>query len=142
MTYDRIDWHSGNNFPKELPLKNGGTHIGMFLTWIINNNLIGQLHIEKSQDSIEKVKNREMTGAQFLIKECDSKFWAEDLNDEGNRFAKFYYANENDYGQYIDDYSVVFNNYETLFHVEDNWENYKKIESVITKSYNNWKGNK
>lgn len=139
MTYDRIDWHTGSNFPKELSFKNGGTHIGMFLTWIIDNNLIGQLHIENSKESIEKVKNRKMTGAEFLIKECDSKFWAEDLNEEGNRFAKFYYASENDYGQYIDDYAEVFDKYETLFHVDDNWDNYKKIEPVITKMYKNWK---
>ncbi|MFC7774001.1 DUF7832 domain-containing protein [Flavobacterium sp. GCM10027622] len=141
MTYDRIDWHTGNNFPKGMPIKNGGTHIGMFLTWIIDNNLIGLMHIENSNDSIQKVKNREMTGAEFLIKECDSKFWPEDLNDEGNKFASFYYASENDYGQYIDDYAEVFDKYETLFHVGDNWDNYSKIEPVITKMYRNWKSN-
>jgi hypothetical protein len=140
MTYDRIDWHTGNNFPKELPFKNGGTHIGMFLSWIIDNDLIGLFHIENSKESVEKVKNREMTGTQFLIKECDSKLWPEDLNEEGNNFAKSYYANENDYGQYIDDYSIVFNNYETLYHVDDTWENYKKIEFVISKKYREWKG--
>jgi hypothetical protein len=139
MTYDKIDWHSGNNFPKELPPENGGTHIGMFLTWIITNNLIGLLHIENSKKSIEKVKNHQMTGKEFLVKECDSKFWDEDLNDEGNSFAKFYYANEDDYGVYIDDYSIVFNDYETLYHVEDNWINYNKIEPVITKRYKEWK---
>lgn len=139
MTYDRIDWHSGNNFPKELSFEKGGTHIGMFLTWIINNNLIGLLHIENSKESIEKVKSREITGKDFLIKECDSKFWSEDLNEEGNNFAKFYYADENDYGQYIDDYSEVFSQYKTLYHVEDNWENYDLISPVITKRYDEWK---
>ncbi|MCO6175380.1 hypothetical protein NHF50_10025 [Flavobacterium sp. NRK F10] len=139
ITYDRIDWHTGSNYPKELPFQNGGTHIGMFLTWIINNNLISSMHLENSKKSIEKVKAREMTGTQFLIKECDGKLWSEDLNKEGNSFAHFYYANEKDYGQYIDDYANVFNKYETLFHVEDNWGNYEKIEPVITKMYNEWK---
>ncbi|WP_406844822.1 hypothetical protein [Flavobacterium soyae] len=139
MTYDRIDWHSGNNFPKELPFENGGIHIGMFLTWIIDNDLIGLLHLENSKESIKKVKNREMTGTKFLIKECDSKFWSEDLNEEGNKFTNSYYANENDYGQYIDDYSEVFNHYKTLYHVDDNWENYNKIEPIITKRYSAWK---
>jgi hypothetical protein len=139
MTYDRIDWHSGNNFPKDLPSENGGIHIGMFLAWIINNDLVGLLHIKNSKESIEKVKNRKMTGKEFLVKECDSKLWPEDLNEEGNKFANFYYASEKDYGQYIDDYSEVFNQYETLYHVKDNWENYDLINPVITRKYNEWK---
>ncbi|WP_410220748.1 hypothetical protein [Pedobacter sp.] len=128
MTYDRIDWHTSNNFPKGLPNKNGGTHIGMFLSWIINNNLIGEFHLVNSLEAIEKVKNRTITGLDFLIKECDSKFWPEDLNEEGNKFASFYYANGDNYGQYIDDYAEVFDNYETLFHVEDSWDNYSRVE--------------
>lgn len=29
--YDRADWHSGGDFPKDLTDEAGGTHIGMFL---------------------------------------------------------------------------------------------------------------
>ena len=141
MIYDKIDWHSGNNFPKELPYENGGIHIGMFISWIINNDLVGLLHIENSKESIIRVKNRLMTGKEFLIKECDGKLWSEDLNKEGNSFSNFYYATEKGYGQYIDDYSVVFNDYETLYNVEDNWENYNKIEHIISKRFREWKAN-
>lgn len=141
MTYDRIDWHTNGNFPKDLPFENGGTHIGMFITWVINNNLISEFHLEKSIESIKKVKTQQMTGTEFLIKECDTKFWEEDLNSEGNSFSKFYYANNDDYGEYIDDYSKVFNEYETLYSVEDTWGNYSKIEPIITKKYSDWKNN-
>ncbi|MNK08447.1 hypothetical protein D3C87_263850 [compost metagenome] len=139
MAYDRIDWHSGNNFPRKLPSENGGTHIGIFLAWIINNDLIGVLHLEHSAELIEKVKKRQITGRDFFIKECDSKFWTEDLNEEGIEFANFYYSNEDNYGQYIDDYAEVFNDYETLYYVEDNWSNYDLINPVITKKYKGWK---
>lgn len=139
MAYDRIDWHSENDFPRNLPSENGGTHIGIFLAWIINNNLIGLLHLEHSMESIEKVKNRQITGRDFFIKECDSKFWTEDLNEEGIEFANFYYSNENDYGQYIDDYAEVFDEYTTLYHVEDNWRNYDLINPLITKKYTEWR---
>lgn len=138
MTYDRMDWHSENNFPENLPSENGGTHIGMFLAWIINNNLIGQLHLEHSIESIEEVKNRQITGRNFLIDECDSKFWPEDLDDEGIEFANFYYSNDSSCG-YADDYAEVFDQYETLYHVEDNWSNYDLINPVITKRYTEWK---
>jgi len=139
MTYDRIDWHSsGNDFPKNLSNEHGGTHIGMFMTWIIQNNLIGEFHLQDSQLSLEKVKNREMTGLEFLIKECDSKFWDEDLNDEGNKFAKYYYADQQ-YGDYIIDYEKTFSKYDNLYQVEDTWSNYDKIKSVIDKRFREWK---
>ena len=35
---DRADWHYGGDYPKELPIENGGTHIGMFINWIIDND--------------------------------------------------------------------------------------------------------
>ena len=71
---DKIDWHSGGNFPDDLPPENGGTHIGMFLAWIINNDLIGEMHLEDSIEFINSVKNREKTGRDFLIEQCDGKF--------------------------------------------------------------------
>jgi hypothetical protein len=38
---DRADWHYGGGdlYPKELPPENGGTHIGMYLAWIIQRGL-------------------------------------------------------------------------------------------------------
>ncbi|MCT3735613.1 hypothetical protein HZQ27_05180 [Elizabethkingia anophelis] len=139
MTYDRIDWHSeGDGFPKNISSDNGGTHIGMFSTWIIQNDLIGELHREESQESIEKVKNREMTGRDFLIKECDSKLWDEDLNEKGNRFAKYYFADNNGYKQYIIDYENLFLDYDNLYEIEDTWENYDRIRPVLDKRYLEW----
>jgi hypothetical protein len=42
MTYDKIEWYSGSDdFPKELPFKNGDILIGIFPAWIINNDLNG-----------------------------------------------------------------------------------------------------
>ncbi|MEJ7666788.1 MAG: hypothetical protein WKG07_48425 [Hymenobacter sp.] len=56
MAFDKMDWHYGSeNFPKHLPDENGGTHIGMYLAWIIENKMIGTLHQEDSPDEIAKV---------------------------------------------------------------------------------------
>ena len=38
MAIDRMDWHYGGDYPEGLPTENGGTHIGFYLTWIIQNN--------------------------------------------------------------------------------------------------------
>lgn len=136
MAIDRIDWHSGaDNFPSELKHEAGGTHIGMFIAWILNNNLEGELHRTESQESISKVKNREMTGTEFLINECDEKFWEDDLNTEGLEFTKFYYESN----AYFSDYEkALAANEPTLYHVPDTWDNYDKISVLIDKAYKKW----
>lgn len=134
MAYDKIDWHSGGDYPPDLPEENGGTHIGMFLAWAILNKLEGDLH--KSSGLISKVRDRSMTGRQFLESECDCKFTEEDLSEEGNEFASIYYEQN----QYLDDYSdVLGGGLPSLYHVEDTWENYDKLSPVIDSRYSRWK---
>lgn len=141
MSYDKIEWHSeGEGFPKDAETKNGGTHIGMFLTWVIQNDLIGELYIETSQESINKVKRQEMTGRDFLIEECDSKFYNEVLNDAGNEFVEYYYENDGD-ENYFGDYARVFSEYDNVYDVEDSWKNYDRIKPVISIRYQDWKNN-
>lgn len=141
MSYDKIEWHSeGEDFPEEAKPEDGGTHIGMFLTWIIQHDLIGKLYIEISKESINKVKKQEMTGRDFLIEECDSKFYNEVLNDEGNEFVEYYYEDDGD-GNYFGDYARVFNEYDNVYEVENSWENYDKIKPVIEMRYQEWKIN-
>ena len=36
---DQADWHYAGDFPRELPPEAGGTHIGMYLAWIIQRDL-------------------------------------------------------------------------------------------------------
>ena len=46
-----------------------------------------------------------MSGTAFLFKHCDGKFTDEDLNDQGNAFAKEYYGDD---GDYMQDYAGEF----------------------------------
>ena len=141
---DRADWHYGGDYPKNLPRTGGGTHIGMYLTWIIMSDLIGAIHTENSSSAIRAVKNREISGRDFLFEHCDGKFWAEDLTPEGQDFTKKYYLNPMDdrkaYGQYIIDYeNTLAGSLNSLYEVEDNWSNYDKISSVVDRRYRNYK---
>jgi len=142
MAIDRADWHYGGDYPKELPNENGGTHIGMFLAWIILNNLEGDLHREDSVESLAAVRARTMTGRDFLFSMCDERFWNDDLNDEGLAFALSYYSGPEGkgYGQYIDDYErTLGKELPSIYHIENSWENFDKLEPIITKAYTNWK---
>ncbi|MCK4663160.1 MAG: hypothetical protein KAT68_09865 [Bacteroidales bacterium] len=143
MTIDRIDWHSGGDYPEDLPHENGGTHIGFYISWILNNYLHGELHRESETDlkHVKKVINREITGLDFLISQCDEKFWDEDMNEEGNAFTEFYYSNEKT-SRFYDDYSnTLAQKLESIYHVENTWNNYDKLAKVIDKRYSDWKNN-
>src|SRR3978361_1838880 len=89
--YDDASWHYLGSYPKGLPQENAATHIGMFLTWCINNKFVSDDLLEDSREDIEKVKARQLTGAEFLWHNCDGKFTDEDLDQIGNGFAKDYY---------------------------------------------------
>jgi len=144
-SYDRMDWHYGGDYPENLPTENGGTHIGMFLAWIINNNLQGELHRQESNDSIRKVLTREWTGRDFLVNECDEKFWEDCMNDEGNEFTKFYYetVRESGVSYFLEDYSGLFGNaIESIYEVENTWDNYDRLKPLVDKRYEDWKAGK
>ncbi len=138
MGYDKMDWHYGGKYPAELPFENGGTHIGMFLAWCIINGLSGEFHDEESPEALKAVRERRMTGREFLQQMCDEKFWEEDLNDEGNRFAKHYYSGPDGkgYGTYLEDYEALLaQDLPSTYHVDDTWENYEKVAKRIAERY-------
>ena len=142
-TIDRMDYHYGGNFPKDLEYVCAGTHIGMYLAWIILNNLENPKLHEGAKNEIELLKKREITGREFLISNLDEKFLDSDLNEEGLAFTKSYYLNGDDYGEFIDNYISIFaddiKNKDSIYGVEDTWENYDNIEPLIAKKYIEWK---
>lgn len=149
--YDDASWHYGGEFPDDLPDECGATHIGMFLTWCIKNNLISDFLFEENKEDIERVRKGVLTGAEFLIENCDAKFTDQDLNDIGNEFAKNYSENETDFSNkfanYLEDYLSVFEQkakkngfeYETIYHVENTSENYLLLKPFIDKRFEQWK---
>lgn len=95
----------------------------------------GQIyHKTDSVESVAKVKSRKMTGTEFLIKECDEKFWEDDLNPEGLEFAKHYYESNAYYGDYE---AALVSSEPTLYHVRDTWDNYDKLSVYIDSAFKN-----
>ena len=138
MAYDRIDWHSETTDSLDLPEEAGGTHIGMYLAWAITRNLSGPFHEEESAEALSLLKSRKITGCQFLIEQCDTKFWEEDLSPEGNEFSKFYYEQH-----YFDDYvNTLAQELESEYYIEDTWENFDAIAHVIDQRFAKWKSSK
>lgn len=149
--YDDASWHYSGDFPEGLPQKNGATHTGMFLNWCIERNLVSEEFKEDAEEEIEKLKKREITGAELIIDSMDGKFSEYDLNDSGNAFAKDYYVDETDfgnrYGSFATDYINLFDSiaeesdfeYETFYHIEDTYENYDLMKQIIDHRFEEWK---
>lgn len=136
IVYDKAKYHYQGEFPNDISSDQAFVHTGMFLGWIIDNNLFSDEFEEDTQIEINNFKQRSISGTQIYML-CDGVLADDMLNDEGNKFAKFYFDFET--GQYLKDYEETFQNIATLYHVNDNWENYLKIKEVIDRRYKEYK---
>ncbi len=133
---DRADWHYGGNYPRELPPQNGGTHIGMYLAWIVHRGLGSEELAEMGGDTFQLVLERAVTGRDLLFKELDEKFFDRLLSEEGRNFTAAYY----DTNDYVNDYDrILGGTLASLYEVEDTWENYDKIARVIDERFSEWR---
>jgi hypothetical protein len=111
----------------------------MFVGWAILRGLEGEVHRNGSADAIAAVRERRMTGRDFLMRECDEKFTAKDLNDEGNAFAEAYFLKEGP-GGYLSDYEEALgDDLPSLYHVEDTWANFDKFALILDWRFAEWK---
>ncbi|MCJ8271049.1 MAG: hypothetical protein MJK04_16815 [Psychrosphaera sp.] len=129
MKYDDASWHFGGDYPSDLTQDNAYTHIGVFLTWALMNDLAGELHNEECPEDVEALKQRKMTGVEFLQKNCDGKFTDEDLNEVGNEFTSLIY---DDYMEFYLDILDPQDECESVYHIANTWQNYDKVAAVIT----------
>jgi hypothetical protein len=133
---DRADWHYGGDYPKDLPPENAGTHIGMYLAWIVHRNLGSDELVEMGGDTYKLVLERAVTGRDLLFRELDEKFFDRLLNQEGREFTAAYYETND----YVNDYDrVLGGNLASLYEVEDSWENYDRIARVIDERFAAWR---
>ena len=129
---------------------NSATHFGMFLTWCIDNNFIIEKPNKEFKQDIFNVKNRVLTGAEFLIKYYKNQFISSDFVELADKFASDYLDNSEVpilYSSYLDDYVVEFIqlykktnlNIENIEQVENNWQNYDYMKPIIDERFEEWK---
>jgi hypothetical protein len=138
MKYDDASWHYGGDFPKDLPTEAGATHTGMFLAWALLSGLGGVLHTQEFPENLDRLKSRSVTPGAFFLQACDGKFTDEDLNEEGNAFVPTYFDFQT--GQYLADYEkTVGTGFPQLYYVEDSWENFDSLKSVLDNRLAEWR---
>ena len=140
MKYDDASWHYGGDFPSGLEQEAGATHIGMFVAWCLLNGFSGEIHTEEFPEGLEKLRNREQTPGQWFLEHCDEKFTDEDLNEQGNNFAQYYYAADG--APYLNVYeSILGHDVSHLYAVPDTWDSFDKLAQKIGNDYSEWEKN-
>lgn len=135
--YDMAKYHINDKFPKRLKHFQAHVHTGMFITWLIDNDLLDADFFEDVADELENVKSRKLTGSRFYETFMDGAFAIEEVSETGNRFALDYF--DFDTGKYITDYEkTLAADLPSFFHVKDTWDNYFQIKTVIDKRFTEW----
>jgi len=136
--YDDASWHAGGDFPSDLSYSQGGVHIAIFLAWLIRRGLYNPELFETADVEMGRRQSVSILG---LLDRFDEKLVAEELSEEGNAFARYYYGLPHDrvMPSYLADYErTLGTGLPSLYHVAPTWENYAKLEPVIDRRYQGW----
>jgi len=136
MAIDRIDWHWDaitDEISDDEHWERAGAHIGYFIEWAYKKGFAPSNPETHDVDEYKKVVNSEKNGVQFLIENCDTKFWEEDLNEQGQKFARFAY-------------DAYLHNFETIvghksYTTKYNQQDLKNVSEYLDKVYLDYSAN-
>lgn len=137
--FDKAKWHYEGEFPAELDKAQAYVPTGMFITWAIKNDLISKKSRKRDAADIERVKNDEMSGAEFYRRNWDGVFSSRELGEEGDDFAREYLHIHDDLYTAVDFMNVLAAGLPTIYHVPDTFESYYRIEPIINERYQDWR---
>lgn len=133
--YDNAKNHFLGNFPKQLPIEQAYVHIGMYLGWIIEQDLYSPYFEDEADTQIFRFKKRQIS-CTILSEIWDGYLGYELFSEEGNLFTYYYYGG----GIYHKDYQTLLaNDLPSIYHVNDDWESYDKMAAQISKRFEDWK---
>jgi hypothetical protein len=126
--YDSLDWHADAATRAGRPALSGFAHIGLYLAWLIRNDLHapGCLRPER----IAGVKSGALTGTN-LVDDVDAKLVADLMSPEGRAFS------DARYGAYIDAFQVAFAEL-PAYGAVDNAANYERMAPILDQLFSAW----
>jgi hypothetical protein len=138
--FDKAKWHINERFPDNLDPYQSYIHTGLYVAWLIDNNLFEEDFKNDHIDSIQKHLDRRSTPVEFYELQLDGVFDSEGLIQEAVKFTKDYFDFEK--GNYINDYISTLdteNRAASIFHISDTWENYDRLKPILDKRLHDWK---
>ena len=138
LPYDGASWHyESEEYPPDLPPRAAFTHLGMYLGWAVERDLISDALKEQAADVIAKFRKREVLPSEVFRTGCIDEFTRDHLNDMGNAFTKKYYRPGWEY-YYPADFDEISGNEISGFYMPDTWENYDRVKTLIDKRHQQW----
>ncbi|MGO8673668.1 MAG: ankyrin repeat domain-containing protein [Capsulimonadaceae bacterium] len=133
-TIDDAEWHyTSPEFPKGVRKYQAFVHTGFYLGWLIERNMISdEFREEDFERTVERFLNREITGPRVFEIHVGNLFNT-DLTDEARAFTQEYYLG----GQYFTDLQAACG--DTLYCIEDNWENYASVRDRVDSALAEWR---
>lgn len=133
--YDLAKNHFLGDFPASLPIEKAYLHIGIYMGWVIDNELYSEYFEDEASTEIYRFTRRDI-GCIILAEIWDGELSHELFNDEANLFTFYYYAG----GIFKKDYNeVLVKSHKTIYHVEDTWENFEALKKRMSERFEEWK---
>jgi hypothetical protein len=136
MAIDRIDWHLesiNEEIPEEELLERAGAHIGYYIEWAYKKGLYPKDAEKYAVEECQKVVNSEVNGVQYLIENCDTKFWDVDLDEQGLKFTQFAYVT------YLENYETIVGH--KYYAKKYNQEDFESVSKYLDKVYEEYLNN-
>jgi hypothetical protein len=138
LEYDRWTWHTEGAFPKDQPPGQGYVHIGVFVAWLVERDMLDPDWVAKSglETAVSSIRERGDTPCA-LRDMTEGRLTGEMLTPEGRGFTGAYYAPE--YG-YPTDWRRAFGRRADRYAVPDSWATYDWIAPRIDRRHREWVG--
>lgn len=115
-----------------------GNDAALLVTWVILHDYF-VAEDEDMEKSFEEVKNKELTGIDFLGGECDYKLSRSDFSEEIIGFIDDYFAYDGAHGcgNFEEDYQkfITEDLKKELYAVGYDWEEYEAFKAYIDRAY-------
>lgn len=136
MNIDCMAWHQNPVLELGLEDAQAGTHIGFYIGWLAEKDLLAAHHMQAHVEALRRFKNRQVTGRDLLIEVLHEGFSEDDLNAEAALFTEQYYDSS---GLYFKDYLEVFGiEVDQFYTVAHSWEHFDRIAAKLERRFQTW----
>jgi hypothetical protein len=127
--------HFLNNYPSDIPIEQAYLHIGVFLGWVIDQELYSAKFKQECETQIFRFKKKD-TSPVILGEIWDGFIFEEQLKPEAKAFTREYYYS----GTYLKDFKeTLAAELPSIYYVKDTWENYQTMRQRLDERYAEWK---
>jgi len=122
--------------PAELPRKAAATPIGTFLAWCVERGLASAWHEAVHPAAFQSLRERQLTGRDYLLQFLDGRLTDEHLGPAGRRFAEAYYLTR----AYVADYEeALCGGLPSRYDAPDGWESVDALAPVLDARFEVWR---